>query len=206
MNKKAYMRMIEAIIAIVIIFGFILTVMPKKQADKGEMPPELDSTLRSILEEAQNSEEFRTCLLLNDTVSIVKTSSYNLQNYNCLKNHLDIALPALSPWDYAFAICPGATRTNCKVYNKNDNSQQPENSINVIDLKLPTDRGVYTKSTVIAVPDAIAKPYTMTGGTCCGTPPPPPCQLNDKIDADSFNDQTCISKEGKTIILYLWEK
>lgn len=202
--------MIEAIIAIVIIFGFILTVMPKKQADKGEIPPELDSTLRSILEEAQNSEEFRTCLLLNDTVEIVKTGG-NLKNYNCLKNHLDIALPALSPWDYAFAICPGATRTNCMVYNKNYASQQPGNPINVIDLKLPADRGVYTKSTVIAVPDAIAKPYTVTGGTCCGNPPPIPppanCQLNEKIkDTSSFESQTCISKEGKTVILYLWGK
>jgi len=220
MNKKGYLRMIEAVIAIVIIFGFILTVLPKKAQDTGAIPPELDSTLRAILEEAQNNEEFRSCLLLNNDINLV-TATNPLQvtkkNLNCLGEQISSSLSSLSPWDYAFAICPTNNLNDCALFTKLASYTGGGNSGSILSLSdnkgLPTDRNVYTKSTVISKPDVIAKPYSVKGGDCCGTLPlgTTSCELNVQIKDTSTPDgkekaANCISLTGKTIILYLWAK
>jgi len=58
MNKKAYIRTLEAIIAIVIIFIFILSILPKEQKIEG-FPKEIDLTGNKVLDEIQNDKTIR---------------------------------------------------------------------------------------------------------------------------------------------------
>lgn len=205
-NKKGYIRTIEAILAIMIVFAFVVTILPKKTIETGKAPPELDSTMRSILEEAQNNEEFRTCLLLNNNVEL-KTDSTMKTNAECLKDQLDKALPTFSPWDYGFAICYGALTDTCAMFNSTDDKEG-----GIISLVLPTGKAIYTKSSVIAVPDVMAKPF-LVSGCCNGAPQPPTCELNERLSLVNIATQNCIPKDpttkkllGKTIYLYLWSK
>lgn len=215
LNKKGYIRTIEAILAIMIVFGFVVTILPKKTTEIAKAPPELDSTMRSVLEEAQNNEEFRTCLLLKDNVKLESGNAKAMvKNSDCLKNQLEKALPAFSPWDYGFAICDGTGTDSCVMYNSTDDDEG-----NIIKIILPSQKTIYTKSSVMAVPDVVAKPFLVTGGSCCGNFDPITniatkcgpgnsmecCELNSKLPPTNIVTQMCISK-GKTIYLYLWDK
>ncbi len=215
-NKKGYIRTIEAILAIMIIFGFVVTILPKKTTEIAKAPPELDSTMRSVLEEAQNNEEFRTCLLLNEKVQLESGNAKAMvTNSDCLKNQLDKALPAFSPWDYGFAICDGTGTDNCVMYDFKDlTTMDRETKEGTIEgLLLPPGKTIYTKSSVMAVPDVVAKPFLVSGGSCCNTPlvfcgtdlATSCCELNERINPTNMPTQKCISK-GKTIYLYLWDK
>ena len=185
--------------------------MKKKTAETAKAPPELDSTMKSILEEAQNNEEFRTCLLLNNNVELRDSEKNMVKNSDCLKNQLEKALPAFSPWDYGFAICDGTATDNCVMFNSTNDEIG-----GITKLVLPTSKTIYTKSSVLAVPDVVAKPFLVRAGACCILSPPPIincdsnpsyndcCELNERIK--DINSQNCIAKTGKTIYLYLWDK
>lgn len=193
-NKKGYLRMLEAIIAVIIIFGAVLTMLPRKQVQLAEMPAEVDSTLKSVLEEAQTNEQFRTCLLLNNDASIQDPKiSNNLfkSNKECLKDSLNDALPIFTQWAYGFSICP--LIGDCVDY--------PGEGRNLA-------KNIYTKSTVISVPDAVTKPFrvkTTTPNSICCNPSVSAnvqngCELNDKGKVKD----SCVT--GKTITIYIWEK
>lgn len=208
-NKKGYIRTIEAILAVLIVFAFVVTILPKKPIETGKAPPGLDSTLRNILEEAQNNEEFRTCLLLKNDVILMKDSIESGDNTMCLKTQLEKSLPAFSPWDFGFAICPGSSTTDCALYAPQQDAQQTPRTGSIDQIRFPFGKSIYTKSTVLAVPDIIARPFKVKGSSCCKKCPFPLltcsiCELNSNLD-------TCLDKisgkfEGKTIYLYLWEK
>lgn len=213
-NKKGYIRTIEAILAILVVFAFVVTILPKKTAEIAKAPPELDSTMRSILEEAQNNEEFRTCLLLNNNVELEDSTKNMVKNSQCLKDQLDKALPAFTLWDYGFAICDGTATDNCVMYDTENSVTNTEKIKPIVEIALPKDKTVYTKSSVIAVPDVVARPFLVNNCcagvtlplTSCGTPSTPNCcELNERINPTNMPGQTCISK-GKTIYLYLWNK
>jgi len=62
-NKKGYIRTLEAVIAIILILIFIFSVLPKKQTEELKTPREIDLTSDRILNEVQNNEEFRGCVI-----------------------------------------------------------------------------------------------------------------------------------------------
>jgi len=64
-NKKGYIRTLEAVIAIILILIFIFSVLPKKQTEELKTPREIDLTSDRILNEVQNNEEFRGCVIAN---------------------------------------------------------------------------------------------------------------------------------------------
>lgn len=195
-NKKGYLRMLEAIVAIVIIFGAVLVMMPKRQAQLAEMPADVDSTIKSVLEEAQTNEQFRTCLLLNNNVNLTvidETRLVNKSNKKCLYDLLKEALPIFTPWNFGFAICPRDT-AQCATYNGTE-SDLSNNIVGFEHLAIPATKSVYTKSTVISVPDILAKPFIVSG--CCTTGTS--CELNNI-------KEMCIPEGGKTIIIYIWER
>lgn len=205
-NKKGYLRMLEAIVAIVVVFGFVLTILPKRPVPTGETPPELESTMKAILDEARINEGFRTCLLLNNDVKIgdVKMAGNPINpnptaNRECLQALLDKSLPAFSPWGYAFAICRTDTSTSgCAIYSASSKTPS-KNEGKVTDIPFPSEKSIYTKSALIRVPDVSAKSFMVTG-SCC-EPPDGPCELNKDL-----KNSKCIPLEGKVISLYIWEK
>ncbi len=59
MDKKGYIRTLEAVIAIVIILLFIFAVTPERTVNPKTVPPQVDSAQRYILKEVQDNQELR---------------------------------------------------------------------------------------------------------------------------------------------------
>src|SRR3989338_9100160 len=91
-NKRGFIRILEAIIAIIIVFVYVVNVLPKAPAATGKIPPELDNTLNAILKQIQNDPNFREQVVIYRETGDVK--EFIKQN-----------LPPFSPWKYAFKIC-----------------------------------------------------------------------------------------------------
>ena len=66
MNKKAWIRVVEAVIGIMIIIGGILYLAPK-QSDKADISNEVYKKQREILEVIANEEKMRTEIIWNKT-------------------------------------------------------------------------------------------------------------------------------------------
>ena len=62
-NKKAYIRTVEAIIAIVLILTFTIYIWPKESQVESKIPREIELTLSRIINEFQYNEEYRSCIL-----------------------------------------------------------------------------------------------------------------------------------------------
>jgi len=63
-NKRGFIRIVEAIIAIVVVFGFILIAFPQgRNQTTGETPYEIEQTQERIIGEITNNIEFRRCIL-----------------------------------------------------------------------------------------------------------------------------------------------
>lgn len=149
MNKKGYLRILEAIIAIIIIFSFVLVILPKRDVNLIKFDPELESTAESIAKQLQNNKEFRD-LILVDNNAIAARNSYSYINTNIR--------PRTATWNYAIKIADvniNGAETNqayalsatesALITNPNDNPY-----INLLNT-IKTD--VYTKNIIITVPD-----------------------------------------------------
>ncbi len=159
MNKKGFMKILEAIIAIIIVFTVVLMILPKTQRNVGAIPSELELISSTIIEDAQNDESFRKCMLgFNDYPK-------------CIRDKVDEILGGGTVWGHAERICkvvPGPSapveqecKYLCKECTNNDDELIFENS-------LPKDRDIYTKEVSLSVPDVTAKPpqpQTLVGVT-----------------------------------------
>lgn len=67
-NKKGYLKTIEAVIAIVLILVFIVSIWPKSQEIKTKTPRDIELTLDRILNEFQYNPDYRGCILLIYTI------------------------------------------------------------------------------------------------------------------------------------------
>jgi len=43
-NKKGFLRILEAIVAIVIVLGFVISIIPDRSKDTPRLPPDLEQT------------------------------------------------------------------------------------------------------------------------------------------------------------------
>ena len=68
MNKKAYLKTIEAIIAVVIILIFIFTVIPRERVPEASVPKNIEILQETITNEIENNEEYRQEIINNDGV------------------------------------------------------------------------------------------------------------------------------------------
>lgn len=101
MDKKGFVKTLEAIIAVVVIFGAILFIIPKvPKLPQGQMPEQLEITANSLIEQIQNDDIFRKCVLASNNSKIKGKT-----NTQCLNDFLSSALPPYTPWNYAFTIC-----------------------------------------------------------------------------------------------------
>ncbi len=163
MNKKGFLKIMEAIIAIIIVLSFVISIMPIKTKDTSKLPPDLEQTTNTILHQMQNKPEFRQCVLGGGTIyDFANDGSPTLSNStDCIYNYTQfISYPAATyPWNYAVKVCNvNSTNvvTNC--------SYTPRNGVNTGDLvakkesdfankNLPIDKDIYTRTIVLASPD-----------------------------------------------------
>ncbi|MEM4336572.1 MAG: hypothetical protein QXG86_01040 [Candidatus Woesearchaeota archaeon] len=98
MKKKAYLRTIEALMAVLLTFLFVFFVFPKSQTQVNKIEFGVLSTL-------ENEETFRNCVLIAD--------------YNCTYTFLRRHIP--QNYDFVFDINdnPGMFRTNLPEKNIN---------------------------------------------------------------------------------------
>lgn len=141
MNKKGFLKILESIIAIVIVLGFVIAILPTKPQNNAKIPPDLDQTTDTILKEIQNVPNFRQCVILN--------------NATCIQDFItSISLPS-KPWVYAVRLCKinfTLSVMDC-AYNPpvsgTDLTTKNTNFVN----SLPKDKDIYNKETTITVPD-----------------------------------------------------
>ncbi|GEM_PF-2883410 len=184
MNKKGFLRIMEAIIAIVLVLGFVLAVLPQKIKTTYRIPPSLDQTVSSVLEEMQKKPIFRNCVLGNslnfdpngnpdftDTGNGAPPGTTPVPKIGaaCVYDYLKyLSTPETThPWNYAVKICdlpetivPLATSPNCNYAGNEITDEQTFKD------KLPKTKDVYLKITELSGPDITGiNPSIPTAGT-----------------------------------------
>ncbi len=153
-NKKGFIRILEAVIAIIIVLAFVVAVIPDKPAQPAGLPPDLEQTTNSVLREMRENAEFRQCVLgeeatsdfdADPTTGDPTTGDETYKSSECVYNYIKyITRPNnIHPWDYGVKICTGDA-VPCDYYPKDQNNQEGFGNI------LPEGRDVYIKSTAIS--------------------------------------------------------
>lgn len=146
-GKKGFLKILEAIIAIVIVFGLVIFILPKAERNFGNIPAELENTAKTILDQAQNEEEFRKCILGGvDTVIVYPA---------CISNKINSILGSegQAVWAHAEKICNTNNPPVCNFLLNGQDVNEEEFKIGI-----PANKDVYTKSIAISVPDITAQP------------------------------------------------
>ena len=145
MNKKGFLKILEAIIALVIIFGAVIFLLPKTRIQSGEVPHELELTSRAILDAVQNNPEFRKSVL---------TAGTNEDAFEKINDEILKILPTFSPWAYAFSICDttqGCDSSEDNYINENGNLEQVDEYSEFLD-HLPSSN-IYAKAVYLSKKD-----------------------------------------------------
>ena len=160
-NKKGYMRILEAIVALVIVLAYVISILPKVQQSTGETPPEMAAIQKAVLDQVQNNERFRTCMVYGRIVYTEGTTPKGKEDVECMNDLIRGTLPPFSPWKYAFALCE-VTSGQCKYV-----PGRIGNDIITADTfgtkVLPKDTSVYSKSLFLSVPDVTTSFYVPPG-------------------------------------------
>ena len=125
-NKKAFVRTLEAVIAILMIFGFILFTKPQLNPDAiSGTPDQVKTAQQFIFSEISYNQDFRSCI----------TTASNPSSGSCTEvcgARLDNFIRPNVPfgYDYACEIC--------------------ETSVSCMHRDLPLDRNIYADSIFIA--------------------------------------------------------
>src|SRR3989344_3266805 len=136
MNKKGYIRTLEAVIALVIIFTAIIFLLPKNKLPDGKAPHELENTANEILKAIQQNSDFR-----NGVLSITP---------GIVHEKISSTLPPFTPWTYAFTICNEDEMDLCN--NNYFGKEFNAGGILKNDFNLPS-KDIYTKSVFLSKED-----------------------------------------------------
>ena len=93
-NKKAYIRTLEAVVAILILYLVMTSVLSKNKTTTASVPKDIELTQSLILDEIENNDYYRSCVLMKD--------------YFCLGDFINNTLKAR--YSYNLTLC---TKDNC---------------------------------------------------------------------------------------------
>jgi hypothetical protein len=165
MNKKGFLKIMEAIIATIIVLGFVVTIASNIKENKPAIPPDLEQTTNSILEEMQNNPEFRECVLGG-------SGTYNFGNQGqttkptviCINGYIELlSYPqAAHPWKYGIKTCKindllNPPSINCDYFingNRIDYNKPLNEKEEIFQRELPTGTNIYTRAIILTVPDS----------------------------------------------------
>lgn len=163
-NKKGYLRTLEAVVAVLIIFGFMLFIFPKTERIEGQMPLELERMANAMLEEIENNDQFRKCVLAdpNDVDAIQDSAGNFMSGPKCVNGFIQVSMPPLSFWTYAFTI---SDEDGQWYYQETDERENPvELGVDGFNNDvIPDDKSVFTKSVFVSVDDVSALPLESEG-------------------------------------------
>lgn len=159
-NKRGFLKILEAIIALVVIFTFIVVMIPKSKApvDTSEIPQELQSASDAIVKQLQSENEKR--------VQIIQGTDQEITTE--IIDTIKSTLPVFSPWGYSFKI---------ECYNSDNTGYCADSSETPNPLKthifssgeIPPDKNVYPKILFITVEDVSENPPTNLDPALTGT-------------------------------------
>jgi hypothetical protein len=92
-NKKGFIRVIEAILAIVIVFGFLIFTLSSTKTVDTSIPYQLDVTSESIIKQIQTQPDLRNNVLKGDSGAL-----------STLDGLIGRTMPETSPMDYAISV------------------------------------------------------------------------------------------------------
>ena len=168
MNKKGFIKIMEAIIAIVILLAFVIAILPQNKVDRAAVPPDLELTMISVLKEMQGNSNFRNCILGQDlnfeeaTGENYGTSRGSECAYTYIVNFTARPFSA-HPWNYAVKICESNETTSpidCNYYPNSEITSEIEFN----QIILPSNKDIYTRAITITVPDVTGQDYIITTG------------------------------------------
>ncbi len=182
MNKKGFLKILEAIISIIIVFSFIIAVIPVSR-DTGSVPDDLQLTMDAIIKQAQNDNHFRKCVLGGS----IEVGSETKHGAECINEFIKKNSPPLFPWGHGIRLCsinqngflvdceygkgdstsegkcdPGNSGVLCEDCNgvSGPGSSEIENEKKkcFLDTKLPADRNIFTRAVSLSVDDISVPP------------------------------------------------
>lgn len=127
MNRKGFIRTIEAVIAILLILGFVIIMKPNLANDQdNSVPGEVQETEKFIFSEITYNKDFRDC--------ITNENQLNPATGTCkdVCNILDEFISANKPFGYNY---------ECEIC---------ESSLSCTSSQLPIDRNIYANSIFLA--------------------------------------------------------
>ncbi|MBI2670870.1 hypothetical protein HYX18_02745 [Candidatus Woesearchaeota archaeon] len=95
-DKKAYIKTLEAIVAILLIYLFIAYLLKDNKPKQATAPIDIKLTQESILKEIQSSNYYRNCVLIN--------------NSTCVNDLINSTIA--NKYNYAFSLC---TKSQCYI-------------------------------------------------------------------------------------------
>lgn len=154
MNKKGFLKILEAIIAIVIVFSFVIAVLPERPSLQATLPPDLEQTTNAILKQMQENSEFRQCVFGGSTTSDFGSGTEDVSGLQCIYEYVQfITQPkAAHPWNYGIRVCTidaDESLSVCEYYAEEGDTTQTEFNEDV----LPKDKNIYIRSVTLTVPD-----------------------------------------------------
>ena len=120
-NKKGYLRILEAIIAVVLLFGVVLLVLSRQQEVSTGVPSNVLESQRIILERISYDKDLRNCII---------NAADGKCDVLCATSAAIISEDLLPGYNYACEIC--------------------SKSLSCTDLPLPTDKSVFTNTIFFA--------------------------------------------------------
>jgi len=136
-NKKGYIRTLEAVIAIILILIFIFSVLPKKQTEELKTPREIDLTSDGILNEVQNNEEFRGCVIADLNPNNLQLGEKSAEQ--CINEFITTNNLISQTLDYNVKVCDTST-----------SDQNAYNFCGEPNLIGAEDKTVYVKSIILS--------------------------------------------------------
>lgn len=97
MNKRAYMRTVEAVIAIIILIIFIFTVIQKTPQPEHKIPLNVQEAQNAIIKEATINNSIRNCIITNSLC----------HNSAMMQSLFQENIPPI--YNYTFKICEETT-------------------------------------------------------------------------------------------------
>lgn len=160
-DKKGFIRILEAIIALMLIFGYVITILPKAPKNISKAPPEIESALEEITSGIQTNERLRASVLESNNIHQVDVTASGILN-----TFIKESFPAvtLHVWDYAFSVCAFANNRDCVFFPQKDTRKDQAVELNDLEafqnyVSLSSS-SVYTRTALISAHDVTSSPLT----------------------------------------------
>ncbi|MBS3150761.1 hypothetical protein J4443_00050 [Candidatus Woesearchaeota archaeon] len=148
MNKRGFIRTLEAVAAIIIVFLFIYYAGRNSQEDT-RFVQGIRSLQESILDDVGKNDDFRECIVnsgiadFNQIVEGFKASNcINIKQDNCAKDvdcYIEGSLPLRYKERYAFTICSPSDLGSCSLPGSIGGSKEVYTSAVIISSSLKNE-------------------------------------------------------------------